>query len=113
MADGRTIAYMDAVRGLTVMSATGKDVRHLVPTLPLNPRTVAWGADNQTIYFRAGGSGQSSFWSVPVSGGAPTHLVQFDDAHNFARVEFDTDGKDFFFTMTERESEIWVMQLRR
>jgi Tol biopolymer transport system component len=110
--DGRTIAYVDVVNGVSVISPTGQARRHLVPMKPLYPKSVAWGNDNQTIYFNAG-IYQASLWSVPVSGGSPSQLVQFDDSHNFARLEFDTDGKDFFFTMTERESDIWVLQLRK
>jgi hypothetical protein len=71
------------------------NLARLVPQSPIQPISVAWGNDSQTIYFRAGAS-QSSLWSVPAVGGPPSHLVQFDDSHNFSRAEFDTDGKDFF-----------------
>ena len=110
--DGRTVAYVDVVNGVSVMSPTGQALRHLVPLKPLFPKSVAWGNDSQTIYFAAG-LYQGSLWSVPVGGGLPSLLVEFDESHNFQRPEFDTDGKDFFFTMTERESDIWVLQLRK
>jgi TolB protein len=110
--DGKTIAFIDSVNGLSVMSPDGKGVRHLVPHNPLNPRIPAWGNDNQTIYFKAGGL-HGSLWSVSVHGGQPKHLVQFDDRYDSVRVEFDTDGKDLFFTMTERQSDISILQLQR
>jgi Tol biopolymer transport system component len=110
--DGRTIAYVDLVNGVSVISPNGQSQKHLVPVRPIQPKSVAWGNDSQTIYFIAGAY-QSSLWSVPATGGSPSHLVQFDDSHNFTRAEFDTDGKDFFFTMTERESDIWILQLGR
>jgi Tol biopolymer transport system component len=110
--DGQTIAYVDVVNGLSVISPNGQSPKHLVPLSPIQPISVAWGNDSQTIYFRAGAS-QSSLWSVSATGGPPSHLVQFDDSYNFSRADFDTDGKDFFFTMTERESDIWLLQLGR
>jgi TolB protein len=109
--DGRTIAYIDSASGLSVMSPDGESARTLVPLQLIDAKIPSWGNDSRTIYFKAGAR-QGSIWSVPASGGSPTLLVQFDDAHNFARVEFDTDGKDLFFTMAERKSDIWLLKLR-
>jgi serine/threonine protein kinase/dipeptidyl aminopeptidase/acylaminoacyl peptidase len=109
--DGQTIAYIDP-NGLNIMSPDGESSRTLVPRQVLSARIPVWGNNSKTLYFKVGPE-QASLWSVPVAGGPPLRLVQFDDVHNFARVEFDTDGKDFFFTMAERKSDIWLSNLRR
>jgi hypothetical protein len=31
----------------------------------------------------------------------------------FNRMEFATDGKKFYFTVSERESDVWMLNLRR
>jgi hypothetical protein len=57
---------------------------------------------------------RAGFWSVPVHGGPLRHLVRFDDAaHPSPRIEFAADDKDLFFTMSERDSDIWLLDLRR
>ena len=73
-----------------------------------------WGPDGRTIYYKAfDPAGHSSFWSIPVAGGTPTLLVQFDDpSHSSSRPEFATDGKRFFFTIGARQSDIWAMELK-
>ena len=109
--DGQSIAYVDVVQGISVISPNGEGLRRLVPKKPLDPRFVAWSPDGKTIYFKAG-TNSAGLWSVPLNGGSPTQLVQFNDTMNFARAEFDTDGKEFFFTMAERESDVWMLQLR-
>ena len=109
--DGESIAYIDLVKGLSVISPTGRTLRHLVNVRPpFDPKFVAWSGDSKTIYYKAG-TLRGSFWSVPASGGSPTQLVQFDDARNFARIEFDLLEKELFFTMTQRESDIWILEL--
>ncbi len=65
------------------------------------------------LYYKAYDAAlRSSIWSVPVSGGPPRLLVLFDDPTRPShRAEFTTDGERFFFTITEHESDIWVMEL--
>jgi Tol biopolymer transport system component len=71
--------------------------------------------DGRTIYYKAfNAAGHSSLWSVAASGGPPRLLVRFDDpSRPSSRPEFTTDGRRFYFTVTERLSDIWSMELRR
>jgi len=73
----------------------------------------AWSSDSRTVYYKAEDQeGRLSFRSVPVSGGEPKLLVQFDDPSRMSfRPEFTTDGRRLFFTLTEPESDVWVMEL--
>jgi len=95
-----------------LISPEGKNRRVLVPRQPdLGPVYIGWSSDSKTIYFKSLDSKAiGQVWSVPASGGSPTRLVNFKQAD---RVEFATDGKEFFFPLTERESDLWIMKLRR
>jgi Tol biopolymer transport system component len=77
------------------------------------PEFASWSVDSRTLYYTAFDHvGKSSIWSVPVDGGEPSLRVRFDDPTRSAgRREFATDGRNFFFTLGLRESDIWVMQL--
>ena len=52
------------------------------------------------------------FWSVPLDGGPPRLLVRLDDPNRTSpRAEFANDGNRLFFTITEREADVWALQL--
>ena len=71
-----------------------------------------WSADGQTIYYKTTGPEGSSIWSVPVSGGEPKLLVRFDDPNRRStRPEWAVGAGRFVFTLTEHESDVWVMEL--
>ena len=56
--------------------------------------------------------GRSSIWSISAKGGVPRLLVHFDDpARPSSRPEFATDGKRFFFTLGQRQSDVWTVDL--
>ena len=55
-----------------------------------------------------------SFYSVPVSGGVPRLVARMaNTAHRPARLMFATDAHNLFFTLTQAESDIWVVALHR
>jgi hypothetical protein len=70
----------------------------------------AFSADGRTIYSkRHDRDSQASFWAIPIDGGAPRMIVRFSDpARPSNRAEFATDGKRLYFTMEERQSNVWV-----
>jgi eukaryotic-like serine/threonine-protein kinase len=110
--DGKTIVYGDILKGLSLISPDGKNPRVLVAKRwGLWPMYAAWSADSKTIYFRAADDRNSwSIFAVPSEGGAYRMLVRFDE---IVRYEFAADDKDFFFTIPERESDIWMLRLER
>jgi Tol biopolymer transport system component len=113
--DGQLIAYVQQrVDALRVVSPQGGPPRTLVSkTESILPVFAAWSPDSQTIYFKANRQdGGAGIWSVSRNGGAPRLLIQFTDASRASgRPEFATDGKELFFTITERESDVWVLDL--
>jgi Tol biopolymer transport system component len=81
-------------------------------TEPL-PELLQWGPDGRTLYYKAFDSeGRSSIWALPAKGGGPRLLIHFDDPlRQSTRPEFATDGRRLFFTLSEREADIWELML--
>ena len=77
------------------------------------PLLAQWAPDGRRIYYKAlDAEGRASLWSIPTEGGEPKLLVRFDDPNRpSSRAEFATDGKRLYFTISERESDIWQMEL--
>lgn len=114
--DGGAIVYVRK-DGLWVIAPGGGAPRRLIGTgdraAPQTPLLAQWAPDGRTIYFKAlDGEGRASLWSIPAEGGKPRILVRFDDpTRPSPRAEFATDGGRFYFTLAERESDIWRMEL--
>ena len=81
-------------------------------TEPL-PELLQWSQDGRTLYYKAFDSeGRSSIWALPAKGGTPRLLIRFDDPQRqSSRPEFATDGRRLFFTLSEREADIWELML--
>jgi Tol biopolymer transport system component/DNA-binding SARP family transcriptional activator len=114
--NGRAIVYLRNT-GLWVISPDGGEPRLLLdssdPAVRPVPLLAQWAPDGRTLYYKAlEAEGRTSIWSISPEGGLPRLLVRFDDpAHLSSRAEFATDGKRFYFTVPERESDIWRMEL--
>ncbi len=80
---------------------------------PVSIRTVIPSADGQSIYFKGRlAEGRRGVWSVPIEGGQPRLLVDFDDPDRPSiRPDFGAGAGQFFFTMEERRSTVWVVEL--
>jgi Tol biopolymer transport system component len=106
--DGRFIAYRNPT-GVAVVPVTGGESRQLAD-FGYFPR---WSKDGETIYFKRDQPDvHFGIWSVPVRGGQPKMLVRFDDPERQPlRPEWSTDGQNFYFTLTEFEADVWVMEL--
>jgi Tol biopolymer transport system component/DNA-binding SARP family transcriptional activator len=115
--DGRAIVYVRNA-GLWVIPADGGPPRLLVesrnPAVQPVPLLGLWSPDGRTVYYKSlDATGHASIWSIPAEGGEPTLLVRFDDpTHPSPRAEFASDGKRFYFTIPERESDIWQMEVK-
>jgi serine/threonine protein kinase/DNA-binding SARP family transcriptional activator len=70
---------------------------------------------SSVVYVRAiDSAGVHSFYSVPVAGGGPRLLLRLDDtARRPARVVFSASARHLYFTLTQAESDIWVVALHR
>jgi Tol biopolymer transport system component/DNA-binding SARP family transcriptional activator len=114
--DGRAIAYLRN-GGLWVIAPDGGAPRLLVdsrdPAVRPVPLLAQWAPDGRALYYKAlDAEGGASLWSVPTEGGESRLLVRFDAAARPSpRAEFAVDGRRFYFTLAERESDIWQMTL--
>lgn len=116
--DGRTIAFVSPVDGRigTVPADSGAQRDVYVPGAgdPLAELAI-YSQSGQALYFKSHDArGRASFWSIPVAGGRPRLLARFDDpARASNRFEFASDGKRFYFTVEDRQSDIWVAEVAR
>jgi TolB protein len=116
--DGRAIAYLRN-GGLWVISPDSGAPRLVVdnmdPAVRPVPLLAQWSFDGRALFYKAlDAAGHASLWSVPAEGGTPRLLVRFDgDARPSPRAEFAVDASRFYFTVAERESDIWQMALSR
>ncbi len=101
--DGDFIAYSRG-EGAYIVASEGGDPRLLEQSAAF----VRWSLDGRSLYF----TNTDGIWSVPVGGGTARILVRFDDASRRpSNLEFDTDGRRFFFMIEENESDISVLEL--
>jgi len=72
-----------------------------------------WSADGRFIYFDATDStGARALYAIPVAGGAPREVIRYDDpAKKVSPYPFTVGDGTAYFTVTEIESDIWVMDL--
>ncbi len=70
---------------------------------------------NSTIVFTAHDSrGEVQLFSLPAAGGTPVPIIRYDPTrHASLRGTFVTRNGRFYFTTEDRQSDIWVMQLRK
>jgi hypothetical protein len=75
--------------------------------------SVVVSEDGRTLYFKSHDvQGQASLWAVPLSGGRPRLLVRFDASLGSSnRPDFAAGAGRFFFTIEDRQSDIWVAQV--
>jgi hypothetical protein len=72
-----------------------------------------WASGGEAILYKAfDAEGRSSVWSIAAKGGAPKLLVRFDDPDRpSSRPEFAIDGKRLYFTIGQRQSDVWTVDL--
>ena len=113
--DGRQILYVrpDGIWVTTREGGSGRQVLRVDPSAQPALGNAEWSRDGTRIFFkRYDGEGRTSFWSVPAAGGAASLVVRLGPELRSHRPEFATDGHRFFFTVTERVTDVATMELR-
>ena len=116
--DGRVLAFVSPGDGrigiVPADSGAPRDVYVPDDAGPIAELAV-FATDGRELHFKSHDAlGRASFWSVPVAGGRPRLLVRFDDpvwASN--RFDFASDGRRFYFTIEDRQSDLWVAEIGR
>jgi len=72
-----------------------------------------FGPDGKTVYFKSHDArGNASIWAIPAAGGTPRLLVRFDDPSRPSyRPEIAVGGDRIFFTIEDRQSDVYVMDV--
>lgn len=114
--DGRTIAFVSPTDGrIGVVPADSGAHRDLyVPGAgdPLAELAI-YAPNGRELYFKSHDArGRASFWSIAAVGGRPRLLARFDDpARASNRFEFASDGRRFYFTVEDRQSDVWIAEV--
>ncbi|MBL8998707.1 MAG: serine/threonine-protein kinase [Gemmatimonadetes bacterium] len=108
----------EGVSRLTVQPMGGgppRVLREWPATEPAPITGVAVSADGRTLFTKEHDrNGMTSFVAYPVAGGAPRLLVRFPDpTWQSARDDFAVDARRFYFPVEERESDVFVAEIRR
>jgi hypothetical protein len=81
----------------------------LIPNMGQYPQ---WSSDGRTLYYLGLDSVSTSVYAVPASGGRPRIVMRFDDpARPWHRYGFEVFRDQFYFTIGERQSHVWVAEL--
>lgn len=110
-------------RGLHVMKPDGSSPRHIsnpggrgeaLPAGGLARFQVVWSGDSRHIYLPVRErDGSVSLFQHSISGDGAKKILHFTDATRQPyRVQFDIHGENFYFTIGDRQSDIWVMELK-
>jgi dipeptidyl aminopeptidase/acylaminoacyl peptidase len=116
--DGRTLAFVTPADGrIGLVPADSGSRRDLYVPRDGDPlaELALFAAGGRELYFKShDASGRASFWSIPASGGRPRLLVRFDDpAWSSNRFDFASDGRRLYFTVEDRQSDVWVAEVVR
>jgi dipeptidyl aminopeptidase/acylaminoacyl peptidase len=116
--DGRLVAFVSPTDGrigaVAADSGPQRDVYVPGPNDPLAELAI-FSPSGRELYFKSHDArGGASFWSIPVEGGRPRLLLRLDDPTRASnRFDFASDGKRFYFTMEDRQSDIWLAEVLR
>ncbi|MES2521652.1 MAG: protein kinase [Gemmatimonadota bacterium] len=116
--DGRTIAFVSPADGrigvVPADSGASRDIHVPGDGGPMAELAV-FSADGRTLYFKSHDRrGRASFWSLPATGGRARLLARFDDpARASNRFDFASDGKRFYFTIEDRQSDVWIAEVAK
>jgi Tol biopolymer transport system component len=112
--DGRWVAFIGPDSTVSVAPSDSGRGRVLYPRNPTDPKPEAadWSDDGRTLFFKTHDAiGRAAIWSIPATGGAPRVLVRMTDVNRpSSRPEMAAGGGYLFFTLTERESDVWVAE---
>jgi serine/threonine-protein kinase len=118
--DGRSLAYVETAFGggvwiVPVDSGPARVVLDPARTGVVGGAALRWSADGRSLYFKSlDAQGRASIWTVPASGGAPKLLVRLDDpSHPSLRPELTVGDGRIFFTVQDRQSDVYVMEVVR
>ena len=118
-ADGKRVTYFPAPFTVHTIAPDLDEASGRLLLGPPNPGTDGVRAlsgsinpQGTAVIVKGEDSKGRGFWSVPLDGSLPRLLVRLDDPNRTSpRAEFANDGTRLFFTLTEREADVWAVRL--
>jgi hypothetical protein len=116
--DAHSLAYARD-GALEIVAADSGSIRVAYTPSPgsADPRveSVVTSEDGRTLYFKNhDAEGRASFWAVPAAGGRPRLLVRFTDPSRVStRRDFAAGAGQLFFTIEDRQADIWMADITR
>jgi hypothetical protein len=111
---GRTIVTAIHGGGIVAVDIESRAVRSVyAPAAASDPEaeSVGLAKDGQDVYFKSHDqNGSAWIWTVPLAGGKPRALVQFNDRPSI-RPDFTIGAGRIFFTLEDRQADIWVAEI--
>jgi serine/threonine protein kinase/Tol biopolymer transport system component len=105
--------------GLYVFSVDMKQRQH-IPTPELNKvfqsgGSLVWSTDSRHLFLWVREKdGTSAIWQMPVNGDDEKRVLHLTDpTRQFYRQSLDADSKNFYFTIGDRQSDVWTMELKK
>jgi Tol biopolymer transport system component len=115
--DGRLVGFTQN-GAVMVVRPDGDSAQVIVPRSErpgdAQPAYVSWSEDGRTLYYLAvDPAGKASIWGVaPRAGSVPRLLVRLDEpGREWHRFGFTVHGGRFWFTMGDRQSDVWVAEI--
>jgi Tol biopolymer transport system component len=73
----------------------------------------AWSEDSRTLYFKShSATGAAAIWSVPFTGGTPHRVIELGDERLRAeRLSFRIAKGRVYYALTDRQANVWVMEV--
>src|SRR5688500_18675302 len=103
--------------GPSVSAADGSNPRPITPRNTQLLTNIAgagpWSSDSRHFYSAIRESdGTSSIWQIPVNGDVERRVLHFTDPmRQLYRSTFHVFGDSFYFTIGDRQSDVWTMEL--
>lgn len=74
-----------------------------------------WSRDSKHFYSAVReADGTSAIWQIPINGDEERRVLHFTDPlRQLYRSTFDVFGRKFYFTIGDRQSDIWTMELKK
>ena len=117
--DGRELLFLKSITARTLLTVpvdSGPARTVMDDSRPGQPIVdlAAW-LDTRTILFASHDDrGNALAYTVPASGGTPVPYFRYDPVrHPSLRNNFVVGNGRFYFTSEDRQSDVWVMELRR
>ena len=125
--DGKQMVHIEnagamcatCIAGMYVSNADGTNPRYIplpkTGVLLQNAGGSTWTKDSKHFYAAVSEQdGTSSIWEIPVNGGVERRVLHFTDpARQLYRSDFDVFGNNFYFTIGDRQSDVWTMELKK